>query len=230
MDNEQIVLNGFLGNEGKASTYNFDLYPLMKDFSFYDFCDSARHIDDEEAKNHGGLLVITDKQYILTYNRGYGTGTHMGAGARIYKELHGGGDIIGDKEALSLYSKCARENLVARLIYEFVGRTSYHVPMYEGYINFDTVSLGENKEITEGMLKSFEKFYIDYGKEIALICRKFGFYVSYAYRDESGRTIMDRTPSLESLYNYLQTKVNKNIPVDENERIIGNTISNANTK
>ena len=41
---------------------------------------------------------------------------------------------------------------------------------------------------------------------------------------------MDKSSSLESLYNYLQTKVNKNILVDENERIIGNTISNANTK
>ena len=228
MDN--LKIRGFLSKRdgSTGSTYNFDLFPLMKDFSFYDFCYECRQMDYDLVKDHGGLLVITDKQYIVTHNSSFGLGTHMGAGARIYKDLHGGGEILTDQEAISLFAKCSNEYVTARFLYEYVGEDGYHRPIFQGYIHFDLIRMGKNKEITEGMFNNFAQFYEDYAEEIKLVNKKYGLVVSFCHRDEKGRTIRDESPNLDNVYNYLKTRVNKNIETDDNEVIIGKSSSKTN--
>ncbi len=60
-----IILKGFLGHKDDTNSerYNFDLTPLIKYFNFYDFCDEVKETEQE----HGGILVISNKQYIFKY-------------------------------------------------------------------------------------------------------------------------------------------------------------------
>ena len=53
--------NYYVKGRTSGSKWNFDLQPLITDFNFYDFCCSANSSD------HGGFLVITDKQYVVDY-------------------------------------------------------------------------------------------------------------------------------------------------------------------
>ena len=61
--------NAFLARKtGGGSAYNYDLTPLIENFTFYDFVTKI-----ENNQDHGGFLVITDNQYIIGYNAGFGS-------------------------------------------------------------------------------------------------------------------------------------------------------------
>lgn len=140
MTDQELINKGYYGRKsGGGSSYNYELAPLIQDFSFYDFIAGC-----EPDCDHGGFLVITDKQYIIGYNAGFGVGGHMSSYARVMKDLQGGGDIQY-RDAVRLNTECCMSYVTARITYENIEGG------HEGYIHFTLT----NHPITE---KQFEVF------------------------------------------------------------------------
>jgi hypothetical protein len=102
---------------------NFDLTDLIKYFSFTNLIERSKRNDKENEEmgtnlENGAVLVITDKQYVLTYNQGFGASAHNPAFARVYKEIHGGGIIEDFKEMHTLNGKCKKQFIFARIVFE----------------------------------------------------------------------------------------------------------------
>ena len=218
MDNSERVF--ITKKNGKGNSYNYDLYEMINNFSLIDFCDDVKKLPNPLTANHGGFVVITDKQYIAGYNAGFGEGTHMGAGARIYKELHGGGDITSDNEARLLSTKCDNDYLTARIIYECTGENYNRRPMFGGYIHFSFANFRNNKSISTDTFKAFIKFCNDYEKEISILCNNYNFRVSFAYY-EGEKLHSISTNSFTEAIDVLRTLVDNNKEVNDNEYIIG---------
>ena len=199
-----------------SNSYNFDIYQMMKAFDFYTFCEEVSK--KKFGEDHGAILAITDKQYVLTYTAGLGAGPHGGTQARIYAELHGGGKIQDDGTALHLSTLLNQEYINARIIGE-----RYDNQRTEICIIFN---LPRSSKITDGMFRNFEKFYIDYNEDIKNVSKKYGLIVSVIYTDANGKFVNYESSSLDEFYQDLKTKVNSSIMVDDNEVIIGQTANN----
>lgn len=187
MDDDKLVITGFYDRKkGKGSSWNYDLSPLITNFSFYNFISDAK---DEE---YGGFAVITDKQYIIGYNAGFGYGTHASSFARVMKDFDGGGRINNATELMSLSSKCCNNYIVARIVFE----------NKQGYINFEFP-----KKISSDMYDSFEKFYRDYNNEIHSLANRYNFEVSYKDLLKNENNI---SKDLDSLNQYLRNIIYNN--------------------
>ena len=196
-----------------GSLYNFPLKPLITDFSFYDFCESAYSPD------HGAFLVITDKQYVVGYNAGFGEGSHLYAFARVMKDMHGGGDIKDEKEALKLDMDLESQYPFARIIYETYEDDSTHQTRNVGYITFIFATFGKNKTFTPLQYEQFMKFYEKYNEEIKFVCKKFNFYVNYTTRGETGSIEHHYSKNLDGVLDYIKNHI-VNKKVDNNEIIL----------
>ena len=75
-----------------SKEYNFDINEMINSFNFFDFSKS------EKGNYRSGVLVITNKQYVLSYTNNYGKGNHFITVARILNDLNGGGKISSDDE------------------------------------------------------------------------------------------------------------------------------------
>ena len=218
---DQDLVNGYLKRkDNKGSCYNFDLYEMINKFSFYDFCDAVKRKDID---NNGACLVITDNQYVLSYNSSFGRGTHEGTFARIIKELYGGGEITNENDAWVLYKKCEKEYITARITYEAGINSLPFRPSFEGRIAFNFIrNIKENKNmtITNGMLESFKSFYNTYNSEIEYVCNKFNFKVVFSYIKDN-KVIKDSSNNLDNLYNFIASLLDENKNVNEEESIIG---------
>lgn len=224
IDDQKIISKGHLDRKsGGGSPYNFDLKPLIQDFSFYEFMYEALGHSEYDYE-HGAFVVITDKQYIIGYNAGFGTGTHISSFARVMKELNGGGDIGSFSEAFRLNSMCENRFFLARIIYEVVDVSDNSVPKLAGYINF---SLGD-VPVTSSKFEVFKKFYEDYNSEIKSVCRKYNnFKVIYSYID-NGIIRTGESDSLDELFEYISEHVVYDKPETskEDERILGVKVKN----
>ncbi len=218
--------NGYFHKRyGGGSDYNFELYKMVKDFSFIDLCESVRRKDFD---NNGSIVVITDKQYVALYNDAYGRGTHEGALARVYKDIHGGGEISNTDEAYLLYKKCTNDYLIAMATFESVELNS-HIPLFEGRIIFDFRGKEKkNKRITRGMYESFKKFYNDFNDDIKYVFSKYKFKVIYNYYKD-GILLKDSSNSLDNLLNEFSNFINDEID-DTDEIIVGNSVNKNNSK
>lgn len=209
--------NAFLARKtGGGSAYNYDLTPLIENFTFYDFVTKI-----ENNQDHGGFLVITDNQYIIGYNAGFGSGTHLSAFARTIVDINEGPDrnIITDHEAIILSKKCSLNYITARIIYECVGEDIYGRQMYSGYINFNLNEFG--RKITPNQFASFKEFYDDYNEDIKYVTKNYNFTVSIHYTDEFGKKISKESKSLDELYYYLENNIDYNKVIEEEKIIIG---------
>ena len=109
MDDDNLLITGFYNRKsGLGSSWNYDLIPLITNFSFYKF------ISDAKSDEFGGFIVITDKQYIIGYNAGFGYGTHASSFTRVMKDINGGGRINSAKELMNLTNECCKKFIVAR--------------------------------------------------------------------------------------------------------------------
>lgn len=224
-DIKKLSYQAYYGRKnGDGIYFNYDLFPLIHNFSFIDFIASATNFDQ------GGFLVITNNQYIIGYTDGFGLGTHRVAFARVMKDLTGGGLISSHEEAYKLSTECTKNFLTARITYDYRGCNSFGNSMHSGAIYF---KLPENNTITKEQYNMFKKFYNDYYNELKILIRKLGiqkFNIQYEFMDEDNTKRIKNTDNLDELYIYLEHQIddNKTINID-NEIIIG-TINNPKTK
>lgn len=205
--------NYYVKGRTSGSKWNFDLQPLITDFNFYDFCCSANSSD------HGGFLVITDKQYVVGYNAGFGEGAHVYAFARCMKDMQGGGDINSDKESFALDFTLEKEYLFARIIYEMYEDEVTHQKKHAGYIVFPLADFRNNKNITKGQFEQFLKFYEKYNDEIKYVYKKFNFVVDYT-NYENDRVTHHYANSLDGLRDYLSKHIVDKKSHDNHEIIL----------
>lgn len=193
---------------------NFDIHKMIDSFDWYDFMSRGAHktsygIASGEECSNASLLLITNKQYILSYTEGYGQGVHYDAAARIIKDLHGGG-YLTKKEAMQSHG-CLHNYIWARIIFENgIGAISF----------MDLANLNsKNYEL-------FCCFYNDYNETIKVLCNRYNFVVRFTYRDENKKLIAIESKSLDELLLFLQNHLQKDIEVidDKEEIIIGRTI------
>ena len=222
-NNNRTLYNAYVARKnGGGSAYNYELEPLISNFKFDIFI-----LDAEKSKDglqeHGAFLVITNKQYIIGYNAGFGAGTHLSAFARTTKDLFGGGSISNQNEAFKLTGICFRNYITARIVYECVGYNENRRPIYTGYINFNLNEFGN--KITLEQFETFKTFYNDYNEDIKYVTKKYGlnkFYVRFCYKDKNETGKENISDSLDELYNHLSNNIDmKKIIIDEYEIIIG---------
>jgi len=222
INNNQRLYNGYIARKsGGGSPYNYDLAPLISNFDFDTFILDAEKSKDE-LKEHGAFLIITNKQYIIGYNAGFGSGTHLSALARTTKDiLFGGGSISNQHEAFQLAGICCRNYITARIVYECAGYNEFQRPMYSGYINFNLNEF-DNK-ITSEQFEIFKTFYNDYNEDIKYVTKKYGldkFYVRFCYKDQNGNGKEYISDSLDELYNHLSNSIDKEKTIINEYQII----------
>lgn len=179
--------------------YNFDIFPLIKDFDFYSFIDYAEK-HKKTISDYGGFIVITPKQYIIGYNSNFGTGSHLSSFARCTKDIYGGGVIGSKNEVDKISTYCQNQFITGCIMYECI--SMYGVPECSGYISFD-INLNS---ISLEHFYSFEQFYNDYNQEIKRVINKYGikkFYVQINVRNDSKLTRI-YSDCLDELYIYLK--------------------------
>ena len=222
---ENYVTQGHLClSRSNIDSYNFDLSRMIEKFDLYDLCGSASRKD---VDNNGAAIVITGKQYIVTFNKASGRGTHEGTFARIYKDLHGGGEIVNSNEAWEYYRRCKNEYITGAITYESVNRIGVISDFSGGIV----VELGLdsksdlNRTISPRVFESFKAFYNDYNNIVRAVCHRYNFNVLFRfYRNHN--TAVDVSDSLDNLYYYLEKQVNPNIvDDDEDEFIVGKSVN-----
>ncbi len=176
--------------------FNFPLEPLIRNFSFYDFCSKTKRPDN------GGFVVITDTDYTIGYNSGFGEGSHLCVFARYLKNRMGGGIISNMDEAEQLYSFVERNFITARIVYEIYEDIETFEKRIHGYIYFNL-----NKGINKKEFEQFQKFYEKYNEEIKYVCKKFNFSVSFMARDIDGKKITDTSSSLDNILEYMKNNI-----------------------
>ena len=183
----------FMKGRSEGDIYNFSLEPLTKDFSFFDFCSKTKREDT------GGFVVITDRDYTIGYNSGFGEGSHLCAFARYLKDHMDGGIIHNMEEAEKLYSLVEKNFITARIVYEIYEDVETLEKRRHGYIYFDL-----SKGINYKELEQFQRFYEKYNEEIKYVCKKFNFSVSFMARDINGKKVTDTSLSLDNILEYMK--------------------------
>lgn len=203
MEDNKLIITGFYDRKkGKGSSWNFDLSPLITDFSFYKF---IKENNDEEV---GGFAVITNEQYIIGYNAGFGNGTHASSFARVMKDINGGGRINNATELMFLANECRQKFIVARIVFD----------NNQGYINFEFPN-----KISDNMYNSFKRFYEDYNVEIIFVSKKYNFHVHF-YDSLTKKSVIDY--SLNSVDNYMRSNICLNENELKKENVIGISATN----
>ena len=205
---------------GGGSAYNYDIEPLIANFTFYDFVTSAEQ-SKEELTDHGAFLIITNNQYVIGYNAGFGVGTHASAFARAILALNGkkNQNISGPNEASLLGSSMDSQYIKARIAYECCSPNENGRITYAGRINFSLTPLGG--KITPNQFETFKDFYNDYNKDIEYVSKKYNITVRFCYRDENDQAQESITKNLDALYKYLEQNIDYNKVIDEETTIIG---------
>ena len=215
IDDNTIIRNSQISRKsGNGSSFNYELEPLITNFSFYDFINVA-HKTNDELQDHGAFLVVTDKQYIIGYNGGFGLGTHLCSFGRVYKDINGGGNINMHSDGMILSDKCENRFITARIVYE---RTSSG---FGGYIKFKF----PEKRITLLKLEVFKKFVDDYGTEVNAIVNKYGIKLE-CYYTENGIMYSKTVETLEDVLEIAIsiTSEDSQITSSDDEVIIGTEV------
>ena len=214
-------VSGFLNRKrGGGEKYNYDLKPIIENFSFLDFIYDALK-NREVGNDFGAFLVLTNKQYVLGYNAGFGVGTHIASFARTFSDLKGHGEVENDLDAIRLSTKCQKDYITARIMYECVGENENRVPIYSGSISFSIKKL----PISPSQFEVFKKFYDDYNSEIELVVKKCSinnFCVWFTYDTDSSKFNVDKSGNLDNLYKFLESQIDYDKIDDyEDEVLVG---------
>lgn len=203
---------------GEGSNINFDLSPLIKNFSFYDFISQVNSKSNEDYSAFG---VITDKQYIVGYNAGFGNGTHRASYIRTMKDLKGGGSVNNSFDALMLEMECSARYLRMRVLYDKVREDENGKSIYDGGLIFMLPNF-----LTYRSFEVFKKFYNDYNDDIKNAIKKSNGSFKIIVNDNftSDRLVYE---DLDGVYKFLEKRVGKGFPSDYDyfdEKIIGTPI------
>ena len=194
----------FKKNDSVGSMYNYDINPLISNFSFYDFVRDNLNYSEEDL---GGFVVITNKQYIVGYNSFFGKGSHLASYARVMKDLSGGGYITNQMDATYLALKCKKSYITARICYECKNNNISDIPIRSFGIHFDFSLLEDG--ITNEQFLMFKQFYCDYVEDIRLMM-KLGindFCIEFLYKDNKGNIKRNTSNNFEELYKYLSSNL-----------------------
>ena len=208
-NNDVDIYNGYMARKnGGGSNFNFELEPLIKDFSFFDFFHDGSVMDIEDF---GAFAVLTTKQYVIGYNAGFGSGSHYASYARVLKDISGGGMITNQGDLSYLSFKCMANYITLRICCEKINGKS------TGCI---TINIPKNG-ITQEQFDVFEKFYADYNGEIEKVCNRYGCRVSFGKYETPGRIFLSN--NLDEIREYLLSIINPEKKIEENfeEVIIG---------
>ena len=195
-------------------SYNYDLLPLIDNFTIRQFCDDVPRKQDEMT-DISGVLVITPKQYILGYTRDYGLSTHLIGYARVNKDIHGGGKINNDDDLQYYYNDCRKSYIT--------GRLGADVRLKHGFLGYEyNLRINFPADMTWELYDSFFNFYRDHNEEIKELNALYGFTVSCCIIDEEGVKNIKSFPNLDPILTYLN--VNSSFfghSVDVKETILG---------
>ena len=196
-NDDYMVHKSFYGSG--HDEYNFPL-DIMKDSSdILQLVRQAKKCDSEEE--NGAVLLITENQYIMSYNRGMGRGPHDSTLARIYA------DITDQKElnfyTIKKYCRMAEQSLIHARVYSEKDTVKVK--------NILSFSFNREHKISPLEYDSFLNFYNEY----AWVFKREKFDVSFAGKTMS---IDDIKLLLESMVDY-----DFSLPSEfsENETIIG---------
>lgn len=195
---------------------NFDLQKMIDDFDWYDFMAHGATkisygIASGDEFSNGAILIITNKQYVLSYTEGYGQGNHYDTAYRIMKDLHGGG-FMTYREAKRSHGQL-HNYIWARSLFE------------NGY---GAITFMDLNNLNSKNYEVFYTFYNDYNETIKMICQKYNFVVRFTYRDNENKLVAIESKSLDELLYFLQNHPNKNLDANSNddEVIIGRSVDN----
>ena len=162
--------------------YNFPV-DVMKDSS--DLLDLIKQAKDcEEGIENGAVLLITEKQYIMAYNRGMGNGPHDSTIARIYADLTDQAKL--GFVTIMKYCHKAEEKLIHA---RFYAEKETKMSPVSKILSF---SFNREKKISQKEFNSFMDFYNEYAWAI----KRENFKVSFAGKT---MTIDDIKILLESM-------------------------------
>ena len=182
--------------------YNFDTNELINSFNFDDFI-----LKGSKAKyNNSAVLLITNKQYILSWTSNFGMGFHYSTLAQIYKDIHDGGRIESSIEEFKL------ENKVSKFM---------HAKLF--FLNNSGAMLFYGLEsINYKNYKIFLKFYNDFNETIKKVCMNNDFKISF--KDKTINKYVS-SKSLDKVLEYIQKNLdfNKKTIDDSDEKVIGIT-------
>lgn len=186
--------------------YFFDAKKMIEAFDMDEF---LKERDDLDLSN-GAFLIITDKQYILSYNKDYGKGLHLESMANALFEIWG--EKKEEEEIPYIVPSSEKENIMASLV-------------NEPGMSYMAFPLKYLKRITPNQLALFKKFLDRYNDKFIRCAKEnidsFTIYVEKDTEEE----YHDLTP----VYDYLKTIVDENKVVRE-ENIIGETLLSSKTK
>lgn len=146
--------------------YNFPI-DVMKDSS--DLLDLIKQAKEcEEGIENGAVLLLTEKQYIMAFNRGMGRGPHDATLARVYAD-------ITDKKELGFftimqYCRKAEEKLLHARIYSEKETKASKID--------NIISFSFNRDGLKITPKEFNSF-MDFYNEYAWVIKRDNFKVSY---------------------------------------------------
>lgn len=142
----------------KKAAYNFDIKEMISIFDFDNFIKRGK-----KRISNSAILLITNKQYIISYTANKGKGYHSFAFTRLLKELMGGGSINSSKEAIEI-KKMLEKYIHARILFE----DNNGAIIFSGLNNLNKYNYN-----------IFLQFYDDYNEVIKNICNKNKFIVGF---------------------------------------------------
>ncbi len=181
--------------------YNFAI-DIMNDSS--DLLDLIKQSKDcEEGIENGAVLLITEKQYIMAYNRGMGRGPHDATLARVFADITDNKEL-GFATIMKYCHKAEAAVLHARIYSEKETKMSK-------ISNIISFSFNRERRISQEEFNSFMEFYNEY----AWVIKREGFKVS----------LMGKTMTIDDVKFFLESMIDKDfhmLPLfDGEETIIG---------
>lgn len=183
--------------------YDFDLDLIKDENDFLSFIAQGNKTFGDVS--NGAVLLITEDEYIFSYNRGMGQGPHDLTFARICSMMQD--KKIDYSNARSYCKKLENLFLHARLFSERESRNSKQKNIISFSFNRDSISE-----------KEYERF-IEFCNTYEFILKKYDFDVSF-----KGKTM-----SLDSLKERLKSMINYDLVVDY-EGLDTSKITMSNTK
>lgn len=187
-----VYIEKYNTNMSDFKRYNFDIKEMINSFSF----ENLTKNDDSAA-----VLFFTDNQYITSFTEDYGNGLHFCTLARIYQDIHGGGEIpknYNDLDSIDVIYDNLKNYFTANI---------YFVD------NEITFYFNRLDNINKYNVNSFLKFYED----ISYIFNKYnilvGFYDKYNIK-------VFNTNNFDEIIRYLKEHIDNDYIKNDDEEII----------
>lgn len=184
--------------------YNYDMDLMIKEFDFEDFFKPKK-----DNKINGGILLITDKQIILSKNAFDGLGGHDLSFANLLREIYNLPNFENNEQMI-LTARNVRNLINARLVNE------KNVGTYIAFFlqNIESISLNA--------YNLFLEFYNHYNEIIKQISQSYEFsIVGCIIKDDDGINYREvYSKDLTFVLEYLKHLVNKDMVINENEIIL----------